>query len=464
MNEPAPGTRTLRVPALARVEGETALHLRVHDGTVTEARLAIYEPPRFFEAFLRGRAHTEPPDLTSRICGICPVAYQLSACRAVEEACGVRVEGPVAALRRLLYCGEWIESQTLHVHLLHAPDFLGHADVVGLSREHRPHVERGLRLKQAGNAVVELLGGRAIHPVNVRLGGFHRAPTRGELRPLAERLRTALDDAWDTVRWVAGFDFPEAECEADLLALAEPGTYAIESGVPTVLPYPEPGSPPSSRAFPLHAFPEHVAEEQVPHSTALHSRLDGRRHLTGSLARYAVSGHLLSPVARQAAREAGLSEPPLRPEAEGGPGEVCRNPYRSILVRAVEVLYAVEEALRIIGEYEPPERPYTEVPARAGVGHGATEAPRGLLYHRYVLDDAGRVADARIVPPTAQNQGAIEEDLRRLVQAALHRGEASDEALTALCERAVRNHDPCISCSAHFLELDVERTTGAPGT
>ncbi|MBW1596429.1 Ni/Fe hydrogenase subunit alpha [Streptomyces sp. JJ38] len=463
MNEPdesAPRTRTLRVPALARVEGETALHLRVHDDTVTEARLAIYEPPRFFEAFLRGRAHTEPPDLTSRICGICPVAYQMSACRAVEEACGVLVEGPVAALRRLMYCGEWIESQTLHVHLLHAPDFLGHDDVVGLSREHRTHVERGLRLKQAGNAVVELLGGRAIHPVNVRLGGFHRAPTPGELRPLAERLRTALDDAWDTVRWVAGFDFPEAECEADLLALVEPGTYAIESGVPTVLPYAGPGAPPSPRGFPLHTFSEHVTEEQVPHSTALQSRLDGRRQLTGSLARYAVSGHLLSPVARQAAREAGLSEPPRAPGAERTGAEVCRNPYRSILVRAVEVLYAVEEALRIIAEYEPPERPYTEVPARAGVGHGATEAPRGLLYHRYVLDGAGRVADARIVPPTAQNQGAIEEDLRRLVQAALERGEASDEALTRLCERAVRNHDPCISCSAHFLELDLERTTG----
>lgn len=268
MSKPVPGSRVLRIPALTRVEGETALHLRVHDGTVTEARLSIYEPPRFFEAFLRGRAHTEPPDLTSRICGICPVAYQLSACRAVEDACGVGVDGQLAALRRLLYCGEWIESQTLHIHLLHAPDFLGHDDVIGMSRDHPAHVERGLRLKQAGNAVVELLGGRAIHPVNVRLGGFHRTPTRTELRPLAERLRTALDDAWDTVRWVAGFEFPDAECEADLLALAETGTYAIESGTPTVLPYDETLA---AHSFPVRDFSDHVAEEQVPHSTALHS-------------------------------------------------------------------------------------------------------------------------------------------------------------------------------------------------
>ncbi|MDI9885118.1 nickel-dependent hydrogenase large subunit [Streptomyces sp. HNM0645] len=456
MNEPANRSQVLRVPALSRVEGETALHLRVHEGTVEEARLSIYEAPRFFEAFLRGRSHTEPPDLTSRICGICPVAYQLSACRAIEDVCGVAVDGQLAALRRLLYCGEWIESQTLHIHLLHAPDFLGHDDVIGMSRSHLAHVERGLRLKQTGNAVVELLGGRAIHPVNVRLGGFHRTPTRAELRPLAERLRTALDDARDTLRWVAGFEFPDAECDADLLALTEPGTYAIESGTPAVLPYDRTLPP---RGFPLGDFSEHVTEEQVPHSTALHSRLDGRRHLTGSLARYALNGHLLSPTALEAAREAGLGAPPLTSETEDGrPGEVCRNPYRSILVRAVEVLYAVEEALRIIAVYERPARPYVEVPARAGVGHGATEAPRGLLYHRYALDGEGRVTDARIVPPTAQNQGAIEEDLRRLVQAGLDRGEDSEDELTRLCERAVRNHDPCISCSAHFLELDIVRT------
>ncbi|MFD5619752.1 Ni/Fe hydrogenase subunit alpha [Streptomyces yangpuensis] len=453
MSDPTPRSQELRIPSLARVEGETALHLRIHHGTVIEARLKIYEPPRFFEAFLRGRAHTEPPDLTSRICGICPVAYQMSACRAIEDACGIVVDGQLAALRRLLYCGEWIESQTLHIHMLHAPDFLGEDDVIGLSRSHLEHVKRGLRLKQTGNAVVELLGGRAIHPVNVRLGGFHRAPTRAELRPLEERLCTALDDAWDTVRWVAGFEFPDAECDADLLALAEEGTYAIESGVPTVLPYDATLRP---HGFPLRDFTDHVAEEQVAHSTALHSRLDGRRHLTGSLARWAVSGHLLSPLALEAAREAGLGAPPSRPGA--GRGGVCRNPYRSILVRAVEVLYAVEEALRIIAEYERPARPYVEVPARAGTGHGATEAPRGLLYHRYALDGRGRVTDACIVPPTAQNQGAIEEDLRRLVQAGLDRGEGSEAELTRLCERAVRNHDPCISCSAHFLELDIERT------
>ena len=439
------GSRVLRVGSLARVEGEGALHLRVVGRRVEEARLRIYEPPRFFEAFLRGRSYTEPPDITSRVCGICPVAYQMSACRAIEDACGVTVDRPIRDLRRLLYCGEWIESHALHIYLLHAPDFLGCDSAVDLARTRRADVERGLRLKQAGNAILEQLGGRAVHPVNVRLGGFHRAPARAELRPLRQRLRRAADDVWDTVRWIAGFDLPDATLDADFLALASPTTYAIEDGVPTVL------RGDGGRAeFPVRAFLDHVREEQVPHSTALHSRLDGRRHLTGPLARFAVGGGTLSPTAREAALEAGLGDP--------AQAAVCRNPYRSVLVRAVEVVHAVDEALRIIETYEPPERPHVDVPPVAATGHGATEAPRGLLYHRYRLDAEGTVTDACLVPPTAQNQGAIEDDLVRIVEQVLAESDPSDEELTHLCERAIRNHDPCISCSTHFLDLTIDRT------
>ncbi|MBM9507960.1 Ni/Fe hydrogenase subunit alpha [Actinacidiphila acididurans] len=452
----ADGTRVIGVGSLARVEGEGAVRLRVRGREVEQAHLAIYEPPRFFEAFLRGRGHTEPPDLTSRVCGICPVAYQMSACQALEDACGVAVEGQLAALRRLMYCGEWIESQTMHIYLLHAPDFLGADSLFDLARDHRADVERGLRLKQAGNAIVELLGGRAIHPVNVRLGGFHRVPTAPELRPLAARLEQAREDAEQTVRWVAGFDFPDGACDHELLALARPGTYAIEGGIPTVMDAPGAHAlPPDSdrslptRTFALPDFRAHVVEHQEGHSTALHSRLDGRRHLTGPLARYAISGRWLSPVAVRAAREAGLGDPRQ--------GTACRNPYRSIVVRAVEVLYAADEALRLIDAYRPPPLPCVEAPPRAGTGHGATEAPRGLLYHRYRLAADGTVAEADLVPPTAQNQGAIQEDVRLSVERRLRSGDAIDAELSALCERVIRNHDPCISCSAHFLDLSVER-------
>jgi coenzyme F420-reducing hydrogenase alpha subunit len=408
--------RTLDVRALARVEGEGAMHVRVRGDNVEDVRLEIYEPPRFFEAFLRGRTYTEPPDITARICGICPVAYQMSACAAIEDACGVTVDPAVADLRRLLYCGEWIESHTLHIYLLHAPDFLGYPSALELAKDRKDLVERGLALKKAGNEILELLGGRAIHPINVRLGGFYRAPTRPELDALGRKLRVALDQALDTVQWVAGFEFPDFHHDHEMLALVTPSPQQFE---------------------------EHIIEEQVPHSTALHARLAGRgRYLVGPAARYTLSRQWLSTLARQAADAAGL-------------GAECRNPYRSILVRAVETVYAVEEALRLIEQYEPPARPYVDVAPRAAVGFGATEAPRGVLFHRYGLDADGLITTARIVPPTSQNQASIEDDLRRFVAARL---DLDDERLTWQCEQAIRNYDPCISCSTHFLDLTVDRT------
>lgn len=427
-----PETRTLSVGALARVEGEGALHVTLSDGNVESVELNIYEPPRFFEAFLRGRAYTEPPDLTARVCGICPVAYQVSACNAIEDACGVTVDPELVALRRLLYCGEWIHSHALHIFLLHTPDFLGYPDGISLARDRPELIERGLALKKAGNRLMEQLGGRAIHPVNVRLGGFYSVPHPRDLEPLAEQLRRALDDALYTVQQVAEFDFPDAEFDHEFMALTNPGTYPIENG--TIARSTGP-------AFPVAEFGEHVIETQVRHSTALHATLDGARYLTGPLARYSLNSATLSPVARQAAADAGL-------------GAQCRNPFRSIVVRAVEVVYAIDEALRIISTYERPARPYVDVPARAGIGHGVSEAPRGLLYHRYEIGDDGLVRAATIVPPTAQNQAAIEHEMARLVAANLT---LDDAMLTSLCEKSIRNHDPCISCSAHFLTLTIDR-------
>jgi sulfhydrogenase subunit alpha len=425
--------RSLSVAGLARVEGEGAMHVRVLGGEVTDVQLEIYEPPRFFEALLRGRAHTEPPDITARICGICPVAYQMSACQAIEDACGVTVDGALADLRRLLYCGEWIESHALHIYLLHAPDFLGYEGAVEMARDHKPLVERGLALKKAGNELLETIGGRAIHPINVKLGGFYRVPTRAELTALAEPLRRARDDALATVELVAGFEFPDFTHDHELLALVRPGTYAIDGGTPTT---------DRGLTFPVRAFEEHVIEEHIEHSTALHAHLSGRgRYLTGPAARYALSHQWLSPLAKEAARAAGL-------------GEDCRNPFRSIVVRAVELVYAVDEALRLIEAYEPPAAPAIEVPARDGWGAGATEAPRGTLFHRYSIDDTGAITTARIVPPTSQNQASIEDDLRRFVSSRLH---LDDHRLTHDCEQAIRNYDPCISCSTHFLDLRIDR-------
>jgi sulfhydrogenase subunit alpha len=427
-------TRVIRTDYLARVEGEGAMYVKLEGRTVAEVKLRIYEPPRFFEALLRGRAFTEAPDITARICGICPVAYQMSAARAMEDACGVAIDaGPLRDLRRLIYCGEWIESHSLHVYMLHAPDFLGYPGAVEMAREHREIVEQGLQMKKAGNAVMALVGGREIHPINVRVGGFYRAPTRAQLRPLVDPLERARETALATTRWAATLPFPALECAPELLALSDPDAYPIDRGRIV--------SDGGLDIAPAD-FDAHVVEDHVEHSNALHARIRERgTYLTGPLARYALASQALWPLAREAAREAGLAP-------------VCRNPFQSIVVRAVELVQACDEALAIIAAYEEPDAPAVEVIPRRAVGHGATEAPRGLLYHRYEIDEDGTIIDARIVPPTSQNQLAIEQDLRAVVERHL---DLPDEQLRLRCEQAIRNHDPCISCATHFLRLTVER-------
>jgi len=426
-------TRTIKVNYLARVEGESALKVVIRDGAVHSAELNIFEPPRFFEAFLRGRSFAEAPDITSRICGICPVAYQMSAVNAMENALGVEVDGSLRALRRLLYCGEWIESHTLHIYMLHAPDFLGYAGAIDMARDHGDSLRRGLALKKVGNDIMTLIGGREIHPINVRVGGFYRTPGRGELQTLVEPLRRARDAALETVRWVAGFDFPDCERDYEFVALRHPREYPLTGG----------------RIVSNHGldilpgeFEEHVEETHVPRTNALQSHIRGRgAYLTGPLARYSLNFDQLSLLAQETARSAGL-------------GPVCTNPYRSIIVRAVEVLYACDESLRIIAEWEEPQRPAVTVAARPGTGCAATEAPRGLLYHRYRLEGDGSIAEARIVPPTSQNQASIENDLKALIGKWL---DLPDPALRERCEQTVRNYDPCISCATHFLQMEVDR-------
>jgi len=427
-------TKTIRTDYLARVEGEGGMLVRMRDGEVSEVKLRIYEPPRFFEAFLRGRLFTEAPDITARICGICPVAYQMAACLAMESLCGVEVDGQRRALRRLLYCGEWIESHTLHVYMLHAPDFLGVASAVELAKTHPEIVERALRMKKIGNEVMRVVGGREVHPINVRVGGWYKAPTRAQLDALVPDLEWALEQSKETVRLVSTLDFPKLEMDPELVALDAGGEYPIDHGERLI----------SSLGLdiPISEFYDHVVEEHVEYSNALHARLRERgSYLVGPCARYALHRDLLTPQARAAADEVGL-EP------------IVRNPFRSIIVRSVELVHACEEALRLIAAYEEPATPAIEVTPRAGWGHGASEAPRGVLYHRYRLDDDGLILDAKIVPPTSQNQKSIEEDLYAFVSS---HASLPDEELRLRCEQAIRNYDPCISCATHFLTLDVER-------
>jgi coenzyme F420-reducing hydrogenase alpha subunit len=428
------GDLRFQVQNLTRVEGEGSLHLLVRDGTVAEARLQIFEAPRYFEALVAGRTPDEVLDIVSRICGICPVAYQMSAVHAFEDLFGVQVEPSTRALRRLLYCAEWIESHALHIYLLHAPDFLGYASAVELARDHRQLVADGLRLKQVGNHLLALLGGRAIHPVSVRVGGWTRAPRKAQLLAMRPALEEALRLARATVDVALSLTPPAFEREPRLVALHHPTEYPMNEGHIVSN---------DGLALAPQAWGEAFHEVQVPWSNALQARgSDDLPYLLGPAARLVLDHDQLHPLARTALDTSGALE------------SIRRNPYRSIVARAIELVHATAEALEIVDAYEPPDAPKVAWEARPGTAAWATEAPRGLLFHRYTIGEDGKIATATIVPPTSQNQAAIEADIAAFAPRVL---DLPMDVATRTIEQLIRAYDPCISCATHFLDLSVSR-------
>ena len=436
MSQETPRTRTIAVDLVARVEGEGALRVTVKGDAVEDVQLKIFEPPRFFEAFLQGRHYSEVPDIVARICGICPIAYQMSAVHAIEQIFGLHIEEALRDLRRLIYCGEWIESHALHVYMLQAPDFLGYDSAIAMAKDHASLVTRGLRLKKAGNAIMTLLGGRSVHPVSVKVGGFSRVPRRSELEGLKDELLWARDAAAESIRWVAAFDYPDFVPDYTYVALRHPDEYPLNEGQIAAS---------SGLQISANEFEQHFTEHQVGYSNALHCTLHDSSYLVGPLARLNLNHDYLTPLAKQVLADKGLSLP-------------LRNPFHGIIARSVEILYALEESLRLIERYESPPVAAAPVTVRPGIGMACTEAPRGILYHRYQVDDDGVIREAKIVPPTSQNQSRIEQDLRLFMPRLLH---LPDQEVALACERVIRCYDPCISCATHFLNLEIRRDGAA---
>ncbi|TDR54351.1 coenzyme F420-reducing hydrogenase alpha subunit [Halomonas ventosae] len=428
-------TRTgeIHVPILARVEGEGALDIRIAAGRIEALTLRIFEPPRLFEKLLEGRSTQDVIDSVARICGICPVAYQMSAVAAIESILGVTPSPWVEAMRRVMYCGEWLQSHSLHIHLLAAPDFLGYESAPAMARDYPDEVRRGLRLQGLGNEIIRTFGGRSVHPVGICPGGFFHAPDAAAIDALREHLAAGLEEARELITWVAGLPLPEDDQDFVSVSLRHDHDYPITAGRIV-----------SDQGLDLDPadFEQRFREFQVPHSTALHAQLDGHPYLVGPLARLNNNLDRLPEELRELLDDLGVRFP-------------SRNMFHSIVARAVEMHVALAEALRLTEDYDPAAEPHAEAPARAGVGVGCTEAPRGILWHRYALDDQARVVEARIVPPTSQNQARMEEDLAAsLTRFGLER---DDDALRLHGEMVIRNYDPCISCATHFLDFRVLR-------
>jgi coenzyme F420-reducing hydrogenase alpha subunit len=426
--------QNIEIPALARVEGEGALYVRLKDGAVSEIELNIYEPPRFFEGFLQGRHFQEVPDITARICGICPVAYQMSSVQALEAAMGVSISPQTRDLRRLLYCAEYIESHALHIYMLQAPDLVGHESAISLAGEAPELVKKALHLKKTGNQLLSAIGGRSVHPVNACVGGFYRWPDRQSIYNLLPDLRWALQASLETVEWAITLNYPQFEQNYEFVALTHPDEYAIYDG--EVLS--------SSGTHINHtAFEKHYLETHVRHSNALHSHsAAGTTYFVGPLARLNLNFAQLRPIAQQAAQKINLQLP-------------LRNPYMGLLARAIELVEVCDLAIELVEAYQPAGESRISFEPRAGEGCGVSEAPRGLLYHRYIVDEHGMVRFARITPPTAQNFAQMEADLWALAPSAI---QLPQEEASLAFEHLLRSYDPCISCSTHFLKLKVERS------
>jgi coenzyme F420-reducing hydrogenase alpha subunit len=423
---------TIEVPALARVEGEGGLYIGLKDGKAVEIRLDIYEPPRFFEGFLVGRFLQDVPDITARICGICPVAYQMSSVTALEKALGLEVSPSVYALRRLMYCGEYIESHALHIYLLQAPDLLGQPSALDLAAIAPQVVKDALRMKKIGNEILKAIGGRSVHPVNACVGGFYRWPDATPLKQMLPELEWALDAAKVSVKWAVTLPYPELELDYEFVALHHPDEYGVING--------EVWSSKNSKLS-VEEYETRYLEEHVRHSNALHGHTtEGGNYLVGPLARLNLNHAQLFPEAQKALQDSGIKLP-------------ITNPYKSLIARSVELVHFYEEAIALIKAYEPTGPANLPLKLKAGEGAGASEAPRGLLYHRYRIDEQGRVQFAKIVPPTAQNLPRIEEDLLALVPQIV---EMAQEKAEITAEHLVRSYDPCISCATHFLKLKIE--------
>ena len=423
----------INVPVLTRVEGEGALQLQINNGTIEDLQLRIYEPPRLFEKMLEGREPNEAIDMVARICGICPVAYQMTAVQALESLFDVSVTPWVHAMRRVFYCGEWLQSHALHIHMLAAPDFLGYNNIIEMAADHPATVRRGLRLQSLGNDLIALFGARSVHPVGVQVGGFYHAPDPQDVTTLQTRLQAAQQDADELVRWTTSLPFPDNQQDFVAVCLRHPTEYPMNEGRIV-----------SSTGLDIDSrdYLDHIRELQVPHSTALHAMLHDKPYLVGPLARINLNVDRLPSELRTLLKTGGITFP-------------SQNMFHSIVARAAEIWLAIHEALRLLQDYSTPATAAISWQPRAGTGIAATEAPRGLLWHQYELDDTGRIQSARIIPPTSQNQARIEEDLQNSLE--MFGLEQDDDALRLHGETVIRNYDPCISCATHFLRLDIKR-------
>jgi sulfhydrogenase subunit alpha len=422
----------IEVTPLPRVEGHGDLVLNVKDKKIEKLQMRIPESPRFFEAMLVGRNYTEPSQITSRICGICSVAHTFTSVKATEAAFGVKVNDQIIKLRKIVNIGEFVQSNSLHVYFLAAPDFLGIGSVLPLLESNPALVNIAVKIKKIGNEIVRIIGGRAIHPITTIVGGFTKLPSADDLLRIREMMVSIYPDVETSAKVLKTLKIPDFERETEYISLSDKTDYAFYDG-----------DIKSSEGWTIKPidYLYKITERVVQHSTGKHCRATRDSYMVGALSRFNNNYHLLSDNAKAYAEELGLKAP-------------CYNTYMINIAQFVDIVHCADETIRLIDELLAEgldeSKAMVEVNPRAGRGVGAVEAPRGLLIHDYTYNEEGKVTKANLIIPTNMNYANIELDMKQLVPAII---EKTEDEIRLACEMLIRAYDPCISCSTHLLNV-----------
>jgi len=433
-------TVNVNVEYLTRVEGHGNIVVNVKEGILEKCELQIVEAPRFFEGMLQGRSIFEAQHITSRICGICSCGHTLASIQAAEEAIGFIPSKQTLELRKYLLHMENLDSHILHIYLLVAPDLLGVKSFVPLIQSHNQVVRLALKMKKACNDVCDILVGRHIHPISAIVGGFTKLPREKDLDAMLKILYDMRSGMDTTVELASGLKFPVFERETEYVALlSDDAEYPMLQG--------DVGSSDGKRVN-KYEYKKVTNEFIVPHSSAKHARWHRESYAVGALARFNLNATKLHPKAKEVANTLNM-----KPKVT--------NPYLNTVAQLIECVHSLEDSIRILEDFKRKKINYNEeiivglneqnrIKVKAGTGVGAVEVPRGILFHCYEVDEKGIITKANCIIPTSQNVNNIERDMKKLVPEILHK---SDEDITLSLEMLVRAYDPCISCSAHFLNV-----------
>jgi len=421
-------TQSIDIRHLTRVEGHGNIKISIKDGKVEEATWEVVETPRFFEAMLVGKKWENAPWICGRICGICSIGHTLASIRAVENAFGIIPSEQTQKLRLLLKHMETLQSHVLHLYFLAAPDFVNVGSVFPLIDSHPDVVKRAVKIKLLANDLCDCVGGRRMHPTRTVIGGFTMLPEKEELVKFKYRLQDVVDDLTRTADLFRQFVIPDFTRETEFVSLKSNGDYPFIGGdlVST-----------DGVVKKEHEYRLMTNEYMVGQSTSKWSKLSRESFAVGALARLNNNFAFLHPAAKELSQSFGLNP-------------VNHNPYMNNIAQLVECVHVVMESIDLINGMldRQWQEPRQKVVPREGIGVGAVEVPRGILYHYYEFDKEGRIVKSDCVIPTSQNHANIQHDLSALAEQYAREGK-KDRDIELLAQMLVRSYDPCISCSVH---------------